>query len=172
MTVEKVRHHYGRLLQVCGLIAGALTFAVMGLVVANVVMRYAFNSPIAGALEITESALPIMIFLAVALTQYRGGHIKVALVTQHLSPASRRVAQVIAMVAGAALFAWASWAGWRMAMQSYSFGELERGAINFPLWPVKFVVDFGLALLAVQFLIDAAVVALGGELPEHEELAE
>ncbi|WP_102223543.1 TRAP transporter small permease subunit [Acidimangrovimonas sediminis] len=171
-TLVSLRHLYGRLLALCGLIAGLMTFAVMCLVCANVLMRYAFNAPIPGTLELTESALPIMIFLSVALTQHGGGHIKVTLLTQHLSPIPRRALQVFAMAAGAVVFGWAAWAGWEMAMKAYSYGELERGAISFPLWPVKFVVFFGLALLAVQFLIDAVLAALGWQLPEMAEVLE
>jgi len=162
----RLRAGYGRLLVLCGLIAGALTFAVMCLVVANVIMRYFFNAPIAGTLELTESALPLMIFLSLALTQYRGGHIKVVLLTQHLPEGAARLLKVVAMLLGAALFAWAAWAGWGMAMKSFAIGELERGSIRFPVWPIKFAVFFGLTLLALQFLLDALFVALGGRLAD------
>ena len=45
---------------------------------------------------------------------------------------------------------------------------IERGSIRYPLWPVKGVIAFGMALLTVQFLIDAAVAALGGALPDTD----
>lgn len=172
-TVDQMRRRYGAFLRLCGIFAGVLTFAVMCLVVANALLRYAVNAPIAGTLEITEASLPLMIFLSLALTQYHGGHIRVVVVTQHLGVTPRRVLMVLALLLGAVLFAWASWAGWIMAMKSYVIGETERGSIRFPLWPVKFGVFLGLALLTVQFLIDALYAALGGEMPgadpEHVE---
>ncbi|WP_212524083.1 TRAP transporter small permease [Actibacterium sp. MT2.3-13A] len=171
-SLESLRRGYGALLTLCGLIAGALTFAVMCLVVANALLRYGFNTPVAGTLELTESALPLMIFLSLALTQFRGGHIKVVLATQHMPPALARAAEVLAMTLGAALFAWAAYAGWLMAMKSLAMGELERGSIRFPLWPVKFAVFLGLALLAFQFLLDAVYCALGGALSDPEEVLE
>ena len=43
-TLMRVRSLYGRFLKLCGLFAGLMTFAVMCLVVTNVVLRYLFNS--------------------------------------------------------------------------------------------------------------------------------
>ena len=165
-SLSRFRDGFGGFLRACGLVAGTLTFAVMCLVVANALLRYAFNMPILGALELTESALPLMIFLSLALTQYEGGHIKVVLLTHTLAPGPQRWAKVLAMLLGAALFAWAAYAGWLMAMKSLAMGELERGSIRFPIWPIKFAVFFGLALLAAQFLIDAVYAAAGGRLPD------
>lgn len=166
---RSVRKGYGAFLTLCGLVAGALTFAVMCLVVANAVLRYGFNRPVTGSLELTESALPFMIFLSLALTQFHGGHIKVVLLTQRLSAPFATAMKVFAMLLGAVFFAWAAYAGLLMAMKSFAIGELERGSIRFPIWPVKFAVFFGLALLSIQFLIDAIYVVLGGDLEASEQ---
>lgn len=168
-----LRRGYGALLGLCGLVAGFVTFAVMLLVVANALMRFGFNAPIAGTLELTEAALPLLIFLSMALTQYEGGHIKVVLLTQRLGPGARRALTVLAMLLGAALFAWAAYAGWNMVARSFAINELERGSIRFPIWPVKFVVFLGLAMLSVQFLLDALTAAFGAPLPQaHAEEVE
>ncbi|TFF27191.1 TRAP transporter small permease [Jiella endophytica] len=171
-SLLRVRTAYGRLLTLCGWIAGAVTFAVMCLTLANVISRYALSHPIAGSLELTEGALPLIIFLSLALTQFHGGHIRVTLLTDHFPPAAARLALVIALLAGALLFAWATWAGWVTAEKSFAIGEMERGSIRFPIWPIKFAVCFGMALLTIQFLIDAACAAIGMELqgPEPETL--
>ncbi|MCT4370059.1 TRAP transporter small permease subunit [Yangia mangrovi] len=168
-TLETLRRRYGAFLSLCGTVAGVLIFAVMLLVVANVVMRYAFNQPVAGTLELTESALPLIIFLSLAMTQMHGGHIKVVLLTQRLPVGLARAAKVLAMLAGCVLFAWAAYAGWVMAAKSFAIGELERGAIRFPIWPIKFAICFGLALLAIQYLLDGIWVALGGTLDDDSD---
>lgn len=157
----RFRSAYGRLLTLCGIIAGIVTFAIMLLVTVNGVARYLFNSPVAGAFELTEGALPIIIFFSLALTQYHGGHIRVTLITDRLGPMMARAAMVLAMLAGAVLFAWAAWAGWLAAAKSLSIGEVERGSIRYPVWPIKYAVCFGMALLSLQFLIDALCAAVG-----------
>lgn len=167
--LEKVRDRFGALLRVCGIISGGAIFAVMCLVVMNVILRYTLNAPIAGTLELTESALPIIIFFSLAFTQYEGGHIRVVLLTQHFSPKIRRFIRVAALLAGSGLFAWGAWASWGLAAKSFGFHEMQRGSIRFPIWPIKMSVFFGLLLLSTQFLIDAIYVAMGGTLADSEE---
>jgi TRAP-type C4-dicarboxylate transport system permease small subunit len=152
---ERLYRVYGRLLRGFGLISAVSTFVMMLLVVANVIGRYLFNKPLTGTLEFTESLLVLIIFLSVALTQYDGGHIRVNLISRRLPKAWARVLTVIAMLCGATFFIWCTYAAWIFAAQSYSFGEQEWGEVVFPLWPMKFVVFFGIALLAIQFLLDA-----------------
>ena len=171
-TMLRLRSTFGRLLAICGWIAGIVTFAIMMLTVANVVSRYGFNRPIAGALELTEGALPLIIFLSLALTQFHGGHIRVTLLTDRLPPMAARTATVLALLAGALLFAWAAWAGWISAQKSLAIGEMERGSIRFPVWPIKFAICFGMVLLTIQFVIDAICTVIGITLhaPDPETL--
>jgi TRAP-type C4-dicarboxylate transport system permease small subunit len=157
---QRLYRAYGLLLRGLGLIAAIATFVMMVLVVANVSGRYLLNRPLTGTLEFTESLLVIIIFLSVALTQYDGGHIRVNLLTRRLPPRWRRGLTVLSMMCGAAFFTWCAWAEWVYAAQSYSFDEHEWGEVVFPLWPMKFVVFFGITLLAIQFLLDAVAETL------------
>jgi len=152
---QRIYRAYGRLLRGCGLVSSIATFVMMLLVVANVLGRYLFNRPLTGTLEFTESLLVIIIFLSVALTQYDGGHIRVNLLTRRLPKRVARGLTVVAMLAGCAFFTWCAYAAWLFAAQSYSFNEQEWGEVVFPLWPMKFVVFVGIAMLALQFLLDA-----------------
>lgn len=167
-SILQFRAGYGRVLNLCGLISGTILLAVMVLVVSNVLLRYLFNSPVAGTLELTEGALPLIIFLSLAMTQYEGGHIKVVLLTRKFPAGLQRAAVIFAMLAGVVFFAWTTYAGWVFAAKSFAIGEIERGSIRYPLWPVKGAIAFGMALLTVQFLIDALLLALGGDLPTAE----
>ena len=152
---QRLYRGYGRLLRGFGLISSVATFVMMLLVVANVIGRYLFNKPVTGTLEFTESLLVLIIFCSVALTQYDGGHIRVNLLTRRLPKRAARAMTVISMLCGCAFFTWCAYAAWIFAAQAYSFNEQEWGEVVFPLWPMKFVVFFGIALLAIQFLLDA-----------------
>jgi TRAP-type C4-dicarboxylate transport system permease small subunit len=161
----RIRAGVGRVFNGAGIIAGGVTFIMMVLVVANALLRFAVNMPINGTLEITESSLTILIFLSLALTQYEGGHIHVVLVTRNFPPFLRRAVAFLAMGLGFVFFAWASVAAWEFAMKSLAIGEQQWGAIQYPLYPVKFVIFGGLVALAGQFAIDALGVALGEDVP-------
>lgn len=154
-TFERFYRAYGALLHGFGVVSEVATFAMMVMVIANIAGRYLFNHPVTGTLEITESLLVVIIFLSVAMTQYDGGHIRVTILTRRMPRKWAKAATVFAMVLGAAFFAWCAYAAWRFAMQSWSFNEHERGTIDFPLYPMKFVVFAGIAMLAFQFLLDA-----------------
>jgi len=156
----RLRRGYDTLLRIFATIAAIATLAMMALVVGNIVGRYLFNTPVTGTLEITESLLAVIIFLAVAMTQYQDGHIRVSILTRRLSRPWARIFNIGAMLLGAAFFVWCSVASWNFALQSYSFDEQEWGSITFPLYPIKFVVFFGLALLAIQFALDALVAMI------------
>lgn len=63
--------------RVLTVISIALLFSMMVLTCVDVVARYAFNSPVKGAFELTEILLASLIFAALPLTTKAGEHIKV-----------------------------------------------------------------------------------------------
>jgi TRAP-type C4-dicarboxylate transport system permease small subunit len=166
MAFRRLYDGYGRLLSLCGLIAGIAAFGLMLLIVANALMRKILNQPIEGTLEIAEAAMPVIVFGAIAFTQLRRGHIRVILVTRHLPSAPRHWLLVATFLTAAGFFAWATWATWGFAMASYRIDETAWGAIRFPIWPTKFVVSIGVGLLAVQFLLDGIRSILTGPVEE------
>lgn len=152
-TFDRIWRGYGRFLKWCGYVAGYTTFAMMLLVIANAASRFLFNAPVSGAFELTESMLTVLIFLSLALTQHEGGHIRVVLLIQRLPSGLRKAANLLALAAGAAFFAWCSDAAWGYAMKSLAINEQQWGTVRYPLYPIKFVVFFGLALLAIQYAL-------------------
>jgi len=55
----------------------ALLVAMFLFTTADVVLRYFFNKPILGGLEITAYALQLTVFSGIAFTQVQKGHIRV-----------------------------------------------------------------------------------------------
>jgi len=151
---QRASRAYGRMLHAFGQLSAVSIFIMLLLVVANVIGRYAFNAPITGAFEITESLLVVIIMLGLALTQFHDGHIRVTILTRRLPRRWAHAAHVGTLLLGAVFFAWCAYATWKFAYESYTFNEQEWGTITFPLYPFKFVVFVGIVLLAVQFVID------------------
>lgn len=153
---------YGRMMGYVALLAGAILFALMFLVCANAFTRKLFNAPITGAMELTEALMPVVILLPMAFTQYRDGHIRATLLVDRVPPVPRRWMRTLMLVVAAAFFYWVTYATWGYALRSWNVGETAWGSIRFPIWPSKFMVTFGAALLAVQFTLDAARLAFFG----------
>jgi TRAP-type C4-dicarboxylate transport system permease small subunit len=166
---EKIWRGYGALLHALGIVAGLATLVMMVIVVANVIGRYLFNAPIPGAFEVSQSVLTVTIFLSLALTQFHDGHIKVVILTRLLPLRGRRWVAVLMLLVAASLFAIASYATLEFAWESYLVNEQERGSIQYPLWPVKFVVFAGLVLLCIQYLLSAARAVV---VPDPDDIGE
>ena len=68
------RSGWGRLVEVLlGVAAAAILLAMMGLTFVDVVARYVFNRPLAGAFEVTELLLLVLIFAGLPLVTYADG---------------------------------------------------------------------------------------------------
>ena len=171
-SFERLYQAYGRFVLALGMVAGAAVFGIMWLIDANVLMRKLFNEPVTGTLEITEAALVLIIFLGLAYTQRRRGHIRVTLMTRHLPESLRHFLYFVVLLIGAGLTAWYTWAAYTYAIRSYNINEMEWGVLIFQVWPIKAAIAVGWGLLSVQFLLDAvrAVFVAKGRLePVHGE---
>lgn len=153
---------YGRMMAHVAMIAGIVLFVLMFLVCANAFARKLFNMPITGAMELTEALMPVVILLPMAFTQYRDGHVRATLIVDRIPTAPRRWVRTAMLAIAAAFFFWVTYATWGYAVSSWHVGETAWGSIRFPIWPSKFMVTFGAALLAVQFTLDGARLAIFG----------
>ena len=150
-----IQRNFSKLVMFCGTIAGCLVFATMLLIVSNALLRKFFNAPLEGTLEITEAILPLIIFFSIAFTQLNKGHIRVTLAVRHLTIKVQKRLHIGAYICGACFFFWASIGTFQYAWESWLLKESAWGAIRFPIYPVKFIVCFGVVLLAIQFVFDA-----------------
>ncbi len=112
--------------------------------------------------------LTVLIFLSLALTHFEGGHIRVVLLTHRMPRGFRKAANLFALLAGALFFAWCAQVAWGYTMKSYLINEQQWGTVRYPLYPIKFVVFFGLTLLAIQYVLGFVREILITK--DHEEL--
>ncbi|MGB3742566.1 MAG: TRAP transporter small permease [Castellaniella sp.] len=159
---------FGRLLSVFAYISGVCCFLMMMLVTINTVGRYLFNVQVIGTFEYTEAILVLILFFAFPIAQYHGTHIHVSFLMKSFSAMVRRFVQVVTLLLSAALFSVVSYAAWTFAMDSWDIRELANGAVRFPIYPFKFAIFIGLALLTIQFLLDAGRAAVGLRVPQME----
>lgn len=158
-----------RLLALMAKLSGITLFVMMVMVVANTLTRKFLNWPITGVFELTASMLTLAVFLALAYTQKAGAHISVDVLSRHFSGTTRKAFEVSAPVLGAVCFAWATYASWLFAFESFEMGEQEWGSITYPIWPVKMLVCFGLAALTLRYVVEIFLTARGGHLA-HEDM--
>ena len=136
----------------CAFAATSIFVAMMLVVSAEVVMRYGFNSSISWVVEISEYALLWITFLGSAWVLRSGGHVRVDIVLQFLSPAALRICGLITSALGtlttAIIFAFGVGATWT----AYVEGAYKPTSTNIPTWMIIIVIPFGSLLLSLRFL--------------------
>lgn len=138
----------------CRLLTGvaATCLAGMGLLtVADVIGRYFLNRPVAGALELSEFALAVLVFLGLGGTGLAGRQVVVDIALEGFTPRLRAVSDAVN-----ALLSLGFWAviAWRSAIQAREValrGEVST-ILALPVYPVVYAVAFGSAVMALALI--------------------
>jgi len=137
------------------LLAGsvAVILFVMAFVCAEVLMRYAFNSPIPGHLESSELLVPVIVFLAISYTQSTHGHVGMDLLVENLSPAARRYATVATLLISIFVCAVLAFFSFKNALQMWRYDDVTMSPPYFHTWPSAAAIPLGYALTALRMFI-------------------
>lgn len=137
-------------------VGGLAVTALLVTVVADVLLRYLFNSGIAGANDIVSSwFMTTVAFTGIALAQRTGGRIQVDFVMDAVPGRLRQLSDVVVLLAVAALGALFAWYGWTEALDQMEAGEYAPIGDR-PLWPFRFLVPIGFAGFTLACLLSAA----------------
>lgn len=149
------------------LAAGALVVLMFATVV-DVVVRWISRASVPGMLEVAETALVVAAFFGVAWTSVQGGHVAVSIVTDRLAPAAARVVDIAVWVLSAGLLGWMAWANIARASLSTSLKETRFGLVQWPVWPMRWVIAIGLTLWLIVAVANV-IRTVRGRLPYGEE---
>lgn len=141
---------FDRFLRWMALASGAILLLLMCFIVLDVVLRYVFNAPFSSSKEITEFAMVLIVFLALAYCGWTGGHISVDLFEKVLDRHSLRWLPPVLSFAGAALFAVIAW---RALLETIATLPQISNMLRMPHYPFRFAVAFGSAVFALVLLI-------------------
>jgi TRAP-type transport system small permease protein len=139
----------------------AALLAMMMLTVADVFMRYVFNHPILGALELTEYMMVPVVFLGLAWCARQGGNVKVDLVTERLGLGIQRFLDAITHLIGVIVAGVISWENFGEAVQSWKAHKAS-DMLEVPAYPFYLVLAVGCLLLCVVLLIQLIHVLIKG----------
>jgi TRAP-type C4-dicarboxylate transport system permease small subunit len=147
-------------------LASIALIVMMAVTLADVFLRYVFNSPIHGAYELVEAMLVVFVFHGMSTAFLRRRNIVIDLIDsfahRYLIVALIRISDMLT-IATIIMFAYAMITP---AMQSYSYGEIKMD-LQIPIWwewAVALVGMVGAILCAIGALLVPAVP------PKHDEL--
>ncbi|MFH1490102.1 MAG: TRAP transporter small permease subunit, partial [Pseudomonadota bacterium] len=125
---------------------------MMVIITVDVILRYFFNSPIDGSLELIQCVLVLTVLLAIPYTTVRKLHVSIDIVTSKLSESVRSRLERIVILISLVLCSLLVWRTLKFAMLKYQNNEMS-SVLNIPFAPFVAVVAFGFALAGVGLLV-------------------
>lgn len=118
------RAEWGRRVEVLLGVASAVILLVMMLLTfVDVVARYLFNRPIAGAFEVTELLLLVLIFAGLPLVTYADEHALMDFIDRLLGPRGTAVLERAVQALCAAVMFLLAWLVWLKADRIWSYRD-------------------------------------------------
>jgi TRAP-type C4-dicarboxylate transport system permease small subunit len=154
MGIYKV---FGYIKLMGAVISGMAIFAMMSLIVADVVSRNFLGGSIAGSFEIVQNYfMPLAVFPALAYVYGSGVLPKMDFAMLKLTQAVQDVVVYLLLLVELVLFALLAYYTWEFAVSGMDRGtEFVAGGELYLLWPLFFVVpvSFALVLLETLFVV-------------------
>jgi TRAP-type C4-dicarboxylate transport system permease small subunit len=166
---------------------GVATLGLMINIAIDVVGRFVFASPLPGTLDLTQFLwMPVLVSLGLGYALLHGEHIRVSLLTARTSPQAQRMIEIIGMGSTLAVTALLVWFGAEKATEAMGFAEKAVGTPWLLIWPSRWVLVIGLAVLLLQTMasllravtdknfhpVEEEVAALTAEETVFDELAQ
>ncbi|MDA0239853.1 MAG: TRAP transporter small permease [Proteobacteria bacterium] len=154
-------------------LAAVLTFAVSFLVLAAIIGRGVFDTPIHGTAEMVAASIVIIVFLQAGYAIRSGSMLRADFLVTHLPAPVQRILLGIGYLLGIAFFLMIITGGWEESILSYVENEFEgEGALRVPSWPARWTVLFGSALAILNYSVMVYIDVFKPELREKELDAE
>lgn len=131
-------------------ISSATLLAMTLIVGYEVASRYLFNKPTIWAWDINVQLMLLLLMLGMAEAYRRDVHVRVDVLTAALSPRAKAVIEIIFAPVLFFIAIVLVWTGWVYFLQSYERLQTASTIFAPPLYPIKFTLPLGGALLLLQ----------------------
>jgi len=139
-------------------VVGAIILVLMLLLIAlSVVLRYAFNAPITWADQVATYGLVYMTFVGAPRVLARRGHVSVDILEASLNPHRQKLLRVFVDVIGMLYCIAFCYLALLEIKRVITRGAEFSDAFTVPQWIVYWVIPFGAAMLALQFLANLLI---------------
>ncbi len=143
-TIDKLNEAIGKA-------ASLLVLPLVAVVFYEIIMRYVFDRPTVWGFEMTLFIYGVNYMLGLALTEGRGGHVSVDVLTMHLRPRAKALMGIISYTilfvpVWVCMVIW----NWKYAINSTRMLERNPTSWNPSVWPIKLLMALGVLLLFLQ----------------------
>lgn len=131
-----------------------ILFALMFLTLADVIGRFAFNSPIKGTMELTKMAVAVMVFFSIGIAQLKGDHLEIDFIVNKFSPRALGFYKFIVYLVVSIVLFILSWRLFVLGIDAQRANELS-GDLAIPLFYVMYPVAVASIGFALSYLASA-----------------
>ena len=135
-----------------GALGIAILVAVGVLICIDVGLRYIFNYPIVGGIEIIEHALVYITFLGASWAVPRGAHIDIDVAVQAMPSFWQKVCALLSNLISLGVACVLTVFGTVTTWTAFSRAAFKPTTLEIPTWIVLIIIPIGCALLALRFL--------------------
>jgi TRAP-type C4-dicarboxylate transport system permease small subunit len=151
MPMNGLERLIGKCSYCLAMVAGAAILLMMVLTCADVFLRYFFNAPIEGALDLTQMLMVVVVFFALAYCGWTGGHIVVDLLREMIPAKILVPLAIVVNAVGAAAMLTIAWQSIVTAQGYMDTGETPM-TLLVPKYPFILIVSFGALTYAIVLL--------------------
>ena len=149
--------------------AAAWAFGLTFLILADIIGRGLFDSPVQGTPEIVTASIVIIVFLQAGYAIRSRSMLRAEFLVIKFPKPVQRVLLAIGYFLGAAFFLMIITGGWEVSVLSWVENEFEgEGALRVPAWPARWTVLGGSALAFINYSVMAYIDVVKPELGEAE----
>lgn len=131
----------------------AVVFALI--IIYEVFMRYALHQPTRWAFDVSKQLYGFYFIMLGAYALKYQAHVRVDLVTQHLSPKVLKWVELVGYIVFFFPFSWVFLTrSYEFAMRSLAQAETTYGAVQLPVYPLKISMVVAAALLFLQGVVE------------------
>ena len=128
-------------------------FAIMLLICVDVLLRFFFNKPIPGSLEISEQTVVIITFVCFGYTSMMKRHIRTTAIVDLFPVPVRRVTEYLSRLLMFVLLSFLVWQSTKEAWLSFDMLEIRMGLVPVPIYPTKIAIPIGLFIGWLYYLL-------------------
>jgi len=145
-----------RLTRFLMILAAGWAFIVCFIILADIIGKSVFNSPVYGVREVVMNSIVMIVFLQSSYAIRSGSMLRADFIISRFPPMIRRISAAFGYLLGALFFLLIVTGGTDMAIHSWVAGEYEgEGALRVPSWPTRFMILFGGGLAFLNYLLMA-----------------
>ena len=134
-------------------VAGGILAAMMFLTAMDVLLRYIFNRPISGALELTECMMAVLVGFGLSYCASVKGLVSVEVLTSRFSPRAQAILNTITYFFSFALFSLISWQSILYVSLMFK-SNLVSAVLLIPAFPFVALLALGIFVFNLVLLIN------------------